>query len=82
MTFFSVMRLVVKLGHINKNLAALVEVERERLELDRQRLSLEHPEWLRAGGRLPARSGVKAQLGVISTAELNKQYQDKMYGRE
>lgn len=71
------LRLLVMLRRIWKAQVQLVEVQTARLELEKQRMQLEHPEWLRAGNRVPnPKAAKKAEFNVMEWDNINAKWKE------
>lgn len=71
---FAFLRLVASLVRINRNLARLCDIEAERLEVDKHRLSMEYPK--------PSKVGRKTEFQVASVDILNRSWEDRINGSQ
>lgn len=53
MTAVILLRVFAVLRRISRNLNKANEIAQQRLDLEKDRLALQYPQWYRAGGRVP-----------------------------
>lgn len=66
-------RLLVMLRRIWKSIDKLAEIEQSRLQLERDRLSLQYPAWGKAGGKVPKAPRL-TEIGRATIESQNKRY--------
>lgn len=71
-------RLIVMLRRLWKSVDRLTVIEYDRLQLEKERLALDHPEWRRAGSMLPnAKKARKVEITTADTEQLNKKWKEQ-----
>jgi hypothetical protein len=56
-----------------KSVDRLADIEQARLDLDRERMSMQFPKWEQAGRKLPENK-LKTTIGHVNVEDLNKKY--------
>ncbi len=72
---FLALRLLVLLRRIDKTLLAGNEIAAARLQLEKDRLALDHPNWYRAGSQLPTPTR-KVTFDRAEVDDWNKRHQE------
>lgn len=73
---FALLRAIVLLRKINKTLVVSNEIAQARLQLERDRLALDHPEWYKAGSKLPTPTR-KVTIDYADPSEWDKRYKEQ-----
>lgn len=75
---FTFLRVLVMLRRIHKELGVSNEVAKERLNLERDRLAMDHPQWYKSGGRVPPPIKMgNTRFEHPSVADLNLAYRER-----
>lgn len=81
MNALALVRVLVMLRRIWKSIDKANEIAQARLDLEKERLAMEHPSWYKAGRKIPQK-GKLTQLGVAEVDTLNQRYRDTHYANE
>lgn len=81
MTALALLRALVFLRRISKELIRSNEIAEARLNLERERLALEFPAWHKAGGKVPSAPRM-AVIGKLDVDEVNRTWKETHPGQE
>lgn len=76
MNLFSQLRVWVHLKRISQALEKANEIAQARLDLERERLALDHPRWYKAGGKLPETPKM-SYIDKADPAEWEQSYKER-----
>lgn len=70
---FATVRFIVMLRRLWKSVDKLADIEQKRYDLELDRMMMDHPKWVQAGGKPPSKPRL-AEFAVAKVEDWNDRY--------